>query len=151
MEIMGLVIIVILISLGLLFAIQFIVLRKPADAKGVFTQKEMTSNTLNSLALSTTTCSGLDMTELVQECAVGSTDIDCSGKNPCDFLKMVAGDVFSKTLKVWGKNYAFFVLKGKEKLVVVENKGCAGTKDTSVYPIPAKYGGEGVVMRLEVC
>lgn len=151
---MGLVIIVILISIGLLFVIQFMVLRKPTDTKGTFTQKEMASNTLNAFALTTTECQGLDVTELVQECATGTSEVDCNGDgepDSCDFVNSLAGDILSKTLKKWGKKYAFMILRGERKLLENKLQGCPGTRDSAIYPVPARYGGERIVMRLDVC
>ncbi len=152
LEIMGLVIIVVLISLALLFAIQFMVLRKSSDQDS-FTREQLAANTVNSLVITTTTCNGLDFTELVQDCA-SFNEIYCDDKqeqDSCEFLSEFSGEILGKTLKVWGKKYTLNVVSGKQELIRVTHVGCAATKDASVYPIPSKVGGDNIFVKLEVC
>jgi len=82
MEIMGLVIIVILLSLALLFVLQFIILRPASDLKESFTQKEIASNTVNTLLDTTTDCRQLPLSKLLEDCAEGAF-IQCPTGNSC--------------------------------------------------------------------
>ena len=71
MEIMGLVIIVILITLGLFFVVRFIITKQPSEIKKSYTQTEIAANILNSLLKTTSKdCYGMDVTQLLQDCAV---------------------------------------------------------------------------------
>lgn len=148
---MGLVVIVILISLALLFVVQFVILRGPDQAKATFTQKQIAENTANALLLTTTSCQGLDVTELIQDCA-GFQDVSCDGQDSCTFVDGLAEDILQRTLKEWGKNYNLSVMSGTQELVGAAYKGCKGARDVSLYPIPSRViGGDKIFVRLEVC
>lgn len=141
-------IVVILLSLGLLFLVQFSDLR--AGKGDTFTQEQIAANTLNAFVLTTTNCQGLDVTELVQDCA-GFRAVNCSGVNSCVFLDGLSDRLLSKTLKVWGKRYNMTAVVGATALFDSAFGGCPAARDVSVYPIPQKTGGLNIVLRLEVC
>ncbi len=143
-------IVVILISLGVLFILQFSVLHGSENTRQTFTQQQLASNTLNAFVLTTTSCQGLDVTELVQDCA-GFRAVNCSGISSCGFLDGLSRSLFNKTLRTWEKRYNFTAVSGRTVLFGSAFEGCPGTKDTSVYPIPPRDGGDKIFVRLEVC
>ena len=151
MEIMGLVVVVILISLGLLFALQFVVLRGADRQQDTFTQDQIAESTLNSLLLTSTDCLELDFTELVKDCA-GDQQVVCAEQpRACDYIAHAAGIVLDKTVLEWGKNYHFKVFGAAGTFVNVSVGECPGAKDISEYPIPLRSGGERAFARLEIC
>ena len=82
MEMMGLMVIIILVALGMLFVIQFIVVKEGSQLKKTYTYSQLATNTVNSVLKTTTSCKGQDINQLLQDCASGGT-IDCNGKNSC--------------------------------------------------------------------
>src|SRR3989338_5962813 len=147
---MGLVIVVVLISLIMLFVIQFSVLRAREDTRQAFTQEQIAANTVNALVITTTQCQGLDVTELIQDCA-SFRQLDCGGSTSCAFVSSLAEGIFNGTLQQWGKAYLFTVTSGSAELIRVARSACPASKYTSVYPIPSSVGGERIAVRLEVC
>ena len=53
---MGLVIVVILISLGMLFLLKFVVFKPVSQEREAFTRSQLSTNTLNALLITTTDC-----------------------------------------------------------------------------------------------
>jgi len=118
MEIMGIVIIVILFSVGLLFAIRYVILKPEADVKKSFIQAEQSSNTLNSLLKTNIAeCRNADMSDLFKDCAGVTQEIDCEGDgtvytnaelaDSCYYLNHTISIILSKTLNLWRVPYAF--------------------------------------------
>ena len=149
MEMMGLAIIVILVSLALLFGIRFAI-SKGADRKETFTQEQISENMLNALMLSTTKCGGNDMTELLQDCA-GLNDTGCGRYDSCKFFNETARGILDGTLDGWGKNYRLTVVSSTRTISSVASGECRGSLDQSEYPIPSKVGGPTLFATLQVC
>jgi len=119
MEIIGLVVIVILISLGMLFLVQFSLKEKP-DEKA-FTRKGLAFSTLSTLLKTTVDC-GLgdeqrrELREVLGDCASNSypgqsADASftnrCGVEESCAFFTSTASGLLERTLGVWGKHYEF--------------------------------------------
>jgi hypothetical protein len=151
LEIMGLVVVVILVSLGFLFALQFVVLEAPENARETFTREQIAQNTLHTLVLTTTTCQGLDMTELIQDCFDSLSDLDCSGKTSCEFISVTTSTILNDTLKSWNKNYDFTLTRGERALIQLKNRGCPNDRDVGRMFLPSRDGGDKILVRLDVC
>lgn len=174
-EIFGLAIVVLLISVGFLFAIGFFA-QKPSEIKKEFAQTEIGSNLLSSmLKVTVVDCNNLEMTELIQDCAENpeeANQIDCDpttqgtmgDEGSCQSIQALAVLIFSNTLDKWGyKNYQLRMQKisqaGLEYLIqpdldppngIVISKGtCSGAKKASPpYIIPAENSDVWVVLYL---
>jgi len=161
MEIMGLALVVILISLGLLFAVKFTAL-KPATsgARQAYTKTVKAANMLNTL-LKTTSLDcpgGATITQLIQDCATaGVSQINCddgtgSTEDSCAHVKRIIGDgIFGATFVEWGQDFYFTVKKGGISVVGIPPVGteCTGAKEHKDQPIPIP--GELVTVTLELC
>lgn len=148
---MGLAVIVVLISLGFFLVVQFMITSIPERANEVFTRETLAQNTINAMVLTTTTCHGLDMTTLIQDCAAGR-EISCNGRDSCEFVEDVADKLLSKTLKAWGKYYEFSILSGRATLVQFDHGGCPAERDSGSTFIPSQdIGGNRIFVRLLVC
>ena len=170
MEIMGLALVVILISLGLLFAVKFTAL-KPATsgARQAYTKTVKAANMLNTL-LKTTSLDcpgGATITQLIQDCATaGGSQIHCDdiigtpgAEDSCAHVKRIIGDddevspkgIFGATFVEWGQDFYFTVKKGDISVVGIPPVGteCTGAKEHKDQPIPIP--GELVTVTLELC
>ena len=146
-EIVGLIIVIILVTIGIIFTIKFINEEKPKDYKKEFTQTEMASNMLNAFLKTTSTCKELSMTELLQDCSQSKT-IACNEKDSCAYVEQEAKKIFGRTLEKWNIGYEFKVFFEEENPILILGKSCANKK-SMLFPIPT---GSGVLsVKLDIC
>ncbi len=145
MEMVGLVIIVILITLGMLFMAIFAL--KGDDTREGFVQKGLAASTMTALMKTTVQECGVPVAlekDLLEDCALGfglPDDVyqyQCSGKNSCVFLGEKVNELLNSTLGQWGLRYEFesTLLTTGDKIVgpVTSGGGCPARKvnrDTS--------------------
>ena len=168
MEIIGLVIIVILITLGMLFMAIF-ALKADPDKK-VFTRKGLAYSTMSALMKTTiiesdcvTGYSGSDRPQLgkdiVEDCAAnfdeqpnGYSQYRCGGVHSCVFLEQKTKELLNMTLGSWRKNYEFHSelvqAVGSKPVLLLEVKGgfgCAKKDRDSSGLFPIQAGDAGLV------
>ncbi len=165
MEVVGLVIIVILITLGLLFLAQFALKDKPE--KKIFTRKGLAYSTISAVMRTTVpagTCMneagqpvgdplslGKDILEACTQVQLAGGRYQCQGQNSCEFFRETTNQLLQGTLGAWNKRYDFsaVVLFGEAEPQPlfenpIENKGgCEQAReiDAAEQPIPLTGGG----------
>tara|TARA_Y100000310_G_scaffold2558_1_gene3291 strand:+ start:8946 stop:9413 length:468 start_codon:yes stop_codon:yes gene_type:complete len=145
-EIMGLVIILILVTISLILALRFIGVEDEVEHKNEFTQSQLGSNMLDVLLRSTSEC-GVSMTELLQDCS-SDKEIECSGMNSCDYFEQETEEIFGKTLDIWGIGYFFNAVSEDDNLIDIGN-GCLGDKKSSTFFIPSSF--TTLSLKLDIC
>ncbi len=167
MEVMGLAIIVILVSVSMLFAISFVVLKKPTSYKSEFTQTELASNMLSTLLETTIpNCNDLNMKDLYKDCAIDPLNPQVRCDDPgcwlnyslgvgeqctsCEFINYTTQVILSETLGKWNTGYGFIARTSTDTLVSVGR--CPGVKKHKIYPIPIDPSGKNILdVSLDVC
>ena len=152
-EIMGLAVIVVLITLGLLFVIRFTIFQPKPEIKEEYTKTELTANILNAMLKTTTDCNNQDITELLQDCAA-FRDVYCSINgdygDSCYYLEYFIPNILEKTLDEWKRSYEFKAgTKQNPDLLSFSSGDCTGERETKLYPIPTDVGP--VTVRLSIC
>jgi len=165
MEIIGLVVIVILITLGLLFLTQFALKDGSDYNKKVFTQKGLAKSTANSLMKITITepdCLSQEGStvnlrldrDLLRDCAMHyPTSLDsryyCQQQHSCDFLEAFISEMLEQTLGTWGKRYEFTAqLNGYgqiDTLISINAGTCNNREKDSSGKIPLRAEEIGLV------
>ena len=174
MEVVGLVIIVILITLGLLFLAQFALKDKPE--KKIFTRKGLAYSTLSAMMRTTVpagTCVDGNRQPILNSLSLGKDILEdctlvvietpskytCDEINSCEYFRKTTEQLLHGTLGTWNKRYDFsakMLLGGAGPLSLfdpIENKGgCEHAKeiDAAEQPIPLTGGGL-VQARLRLC
>lgn len=173
----GIVVIVILVTLGMLFMAQFAF--KEDKTKKVFTARGLAASTLGALFKTTVTDPGCVQEfgaaalpqigeELLEDCALNYETKDepngyslytCGGMHTCEFVEGSATSLLGDTLGKWGKKYHFtaklLVPGGKTNfinLTEVKNSGCPktqGDRDCSQQPLSTEAGQ--VLAELCIC
>ncbi|MCK4589217.1 MAG: hypothetical protein KAT77_02155 [Nanoarchaeota archaeon] len=153
LEVFGLVIVVILISLGMLFLLKFVLFKPVGEERATFTRGKLAENTLGALMNTVTTCraeSKVTISDLIQYCAENQ---DCDGGDSCVFLKEVVEEILSKTLQVWNKDYEFRVGSGPDKVDIITpvvHEGCPLDKKTGFRYLRTRRR-ELLTIELDVC
>lgn len=176
MEMIGLVMIVILLTIGMLFLAQFALNESPE--KKVFTLKGLAYSTMS--ALMRTTIIGSDCIsdygsevmpqlgkDVLEDCAINSdtspegySQYKCQGRHSCDFFAHQASIFLNETVHKWGKHYQFtsqlVQIKGEKPAMLIsltDGIGCPKKKEkdsSGLFPLQA--GDAGLVENvLEIC
>lgn len=180
MEIMGLVVIVILLTLGMLFMALFAF--DDHVEKSVFTRKGLATSTLSALFKTTIDQSAAcavsyggaaDLAKLgediLEDCAlfweeysdngpISFSQYRCSGTHSCQFFQDTTAHFLGQTLGAWGKQYelrSVFITSTSEQpmftILDPQGKGCPGERDSSgLFPIQVRDSGV-VETQLFVC
>ncbi|MBI2139338.1 hypothetical protein HYU14_00320 [Candidatus Woesearchaeota archaeon] len=164
MEIMGLAVIVILISIAILFALNTI-LKQPSAYKKDFTQTELASNMLSSMLRTTyPQCNKMSLTELFQHCVRNefSSDTVCGDKTSCRFIGKVdtppyaytdgeVKSIFDNTFGAWNIRYEF-IAKTPAKVYMKSGTPCKAGFKSKQYPIPVDPTGQNTLfITLNIC
>jgi len=150
MEIMGLVIIIILVSIGMLLTIQFVVKKQPEDIRKTFTHEQLAANTVYALLRTTTDCKDRSLASLIQDCSSNRPNglINCrEGKLSCEYAEDVISSVLNSTLEKWNKDYYFTIKSGTLSIIALGSQ-CPNAKTSSLpcCPIPT-----GIIAKLDIC
>lgn len=161
MEMIGLVVIVILITLGMLFMAQF-ALKEKQDKK-IFTRKGLAYSTMSTMMKLGVECEKYDsllysqgtvylelQNDLIQACAEesygGYPDFYCGDLTPCEYVQKTITSLLNQTLGSWNKHYEFrsTLLSGANpellfSVIDEDNNGCKKSdRDTSgLFPLNA--------------
>lgn len=166
MELIGIAVVVMLVSLGLIFAIKFEVTKPKRDIKQAFTQKELAQNFVTTLLSTSTGCRNNDVSDLILDCIksdptagqIGRITCSLEGEqlDSCAFYKRVAEQMLDKTLKTWFRDYRLEVVSpdmtlDEDKLITNSSEfyRCRSSKPGWGY-IPL-FGGKTITVRLDVC
>jgi hypothetical protein len=158
LEFIGLAVIVLLVSLGLLLAVRFILFKKIENPKPKFDATQLSSNFLNTLTETTTTCRGMSYKELITS-YFESRYVNC-GRNSSEiipndaYLRNFTESIINDTLRSRNRQFLFDAeMQGGSatKLTYGQDTGCT-TQKTSVekfFSIPTSL--RPITLKLRVC
>jgi len=161
MEIMGLVIVVILLIVGVLFAVKFVVLKKPSETRQTFSRTQMASNLgLALMSATTEDCRGTAIKDLLIDCAewpeAGGTITCDDGRKSCEYVNATIGEILSQTLDVWKTRYYLTAGTSKEledQLIYFHNLDCTADKrqpgESESFFLPTNRGL--LTLRIFIC
>ncbi len=150
MEIMGLAIIVILVALGLLFAVRWM-LKAPSAGPQRVEESVLAANFLSTLLGTTTDCNKRTVRDLLQDCALTQGATKCDGVTSCDYVSGVIETVLSKTFSKWKLDYYFSMSGNSPQLEEIRfGKPCTGAREKKEHPLPVTPAFE-ITISLEIC
>jgi uncharacterized protein YpmB len=136
MEIMGLMIVVLLLIVGVLFAVKFVVLKKPTEVRQTYSRTQMASNMGLAIMSSTTEdCRGTAIKDLLIDCANWPEDggtIMCDNlMKSCAYVNKTIFNILNSTFDAWKTQY--YVTAGtskrlEEQIVYLHSSRCFADK-----------------------
>ena len=119
MELLGLAIVVVLVSIGMMYLLVFMVGKPPKLIHAKFAEKEISQNFLGAmLRTQSKDCRGLSLGDLLQDCAnydASGGSVTCSnGLQSCAYVQLQLEELFKSTLYRWQYDYRFRVFRGTE-------------------------------------
>lgn len=103
MEILGLAIIMVIVVVLILFGL-FLILQPSDSVSSTYLSKGMAANTLNAIIGTTTECSGIQVKELIQDCA-SDRKIKCFDQSSCTYVKEVLQLLLTNTFRPINQYY----------------------------------------------
>ncbi len=156
LEIMGLAIVVILISLIMLFVVRFVVLKEPKEYRKDYAEFDVSYSFVNTIInTNAPDCFDLSFTELFKDCE-SSHIVNCGFSYPdsCDYIEDKVGDILSQTLGMQSLNYEFIAYRNNNEsdtiiTPIIGGGGCPTYRKSA--PQPISYGGQIILINLYVC
>lgn len=152
MEIFGLVIIVILLAIGLLFAI-VILSKAPSQEIQKVKESVQAANFLNTMFSTTSGCDKRTVRELVQDCAVSEygQGTRCNGEDTCQTAERMIKTMLTQTLGKWGKQYKFY-MNGTPSVeqMEIQTGECKGEREGTTRPEKIRPGMD-ISVTLHIC
>ncbi len=126
-EILGLAIIVVFLTIGMLFVVKFLVTKSPDETRETFIRSELASNILGSIVDADTNCRGHKISYLIKDCAeYYPGKIKCTGKNSCQYVEQQISYILPRFMTELGgnKNYKFIAETDEMNLFEISNGNC---------------------------
>jgi hypothetical protein len=169
-EIMGLLVVIILLSIAMLFTVNYMIHKKPSTAEETYTESQTASNILSSILRTSTPwddnddlyCSRVEFTDLLKDCARFQEIVCKNGENSCDYADEHITEMLEKTLAEWKVAYRFRAWNTADEnrpIIYTENLGCNETsigpdmlyssRETKIKLIPLNPGT--LVVQFDIC
>lgn len=159
MEILGLVIIILLLTLGLLFVIRFVYLGDDTNIRAKHAESQLAANLLNSMLQTTAVeCQNRQIRELFSDCGATNSiicrqDQDGLPERSCKFLETEVEMILDAVLDNddWTRIYYFNASHTRQNLEYTMEFGtpCTGAYDSKFYPIQS--AGRTMIVTLQIC
>ncbi len=173
LEILGLAIVVMLLSFGLLLVFMFVLQGEDEEPiQKSFRESQLASNIVSSILRTDSGCARTDMTELLQDCAT-TKSIWCSTKKPdgsgfifssyfsssdvvdsCKFASAALKYLFNSTVEEWKQDYIFKLYLDPTypaiSLPISAGSGCPGDQEIHEQPLPAS-SGQTIYVSFAIC
>ncbi len=150
MELMGIAIVVLLVSLVMIFVVSYTARRRPTEYRKEFAGAELSTNIVKTLLSTNTECLGLTFNELWQNCVENYGDltraIQCNdNRNSCQYAEDETEAILNATLDKWMVSYEFKAMWqiDQDTTEIISIGVCPAefrTKRTKPYPIYTNIG-----------
>ena len=145
-EIMGLIVIVVLVTLGMFFMVSFQSQEKQPDIKTNYQDDQLASNFLLTFLKTNSDCRNYNMEDLIQDCATDQV-ITCRGLDSCQYINITSEYLLNETLETWGKRYRFEV----DDIVIENNCNSSHERDSAFQPISLYPRPTNVILSIDIC
>lgn len=176
LEVLGLAMVVLLMSVGILFVLKFVVMAPKNEIRNSFTTKQIGQNFLAAMAATSTNCNGATVSDLIEDCGRSRHEIVCVDggvpKTSCVKAREVMFFLSDQTLGKWNVQYRISAIhpgtptpdpygwdylddanseddNSKPKLANVENSR-SGQRQTKTHPVSLYPEPGSAILKLEI-
>jgi type II secretory pathway pseudopilin PulG len=146
MEIMGLAIVVVLLVLGMLFAVKFILFPQQTSYRPEYTNTQLAANMINTILNTDTNCSGISIGELLIDASKDTYVLNCGSLSSQQFVNSTISNILTQTLKVWKKDYFFMASVPGKTVVYLETEYNTRVRERKTHFLPTDVGIMTIVM-----
>ena len=144
-EILGLSIVIIFLSIGMLFFVKSIISKKPGQERATYIRSQLASNILGSIINVHTDCRNQDISDLLEDCAEcfnSPSCINCPGGNSCEYADSEIKTILARFMNKLGGNRSYqFIAIDPELMEIVEiNQGNCTIWESATQPLPTLIG-----------
>ena len=161
MEVMGLVVIVMIVTVALLFVLFFMTKDKGDNTAKSFDSDLHSYNTISAILQANTPCRDLKISDILQECASFDQPmpIDCvplGNEGHCEYAQDQIFLALNKSLDYINEEYKFYVYTESEPNnykvdIGSDNAEAACAKSKSSATQPVRYSGGNLFVALDIC
>lgn len=148
-EIMGLIVIVVLLTLGMFFTVSFQASQPKKEVKKTYDDEQLSSSFILSFLKTNAECRNYDIEELIADCATEKR-IVCEGNSSCKYVNKTLNLFLKETLIKWNKKFNLTIEGIPEENISFE-QGCNRDKVSTIHPIVLwPYPGT-INIKLDIC
>ena len=153
-EILGLSIVIIFISIGMLFFVKSIITKKPGQERETYIRSQLASNILGSIVDAHTDCRNQDFSDLLEDCNEHQPTghINCpGGKKSCEYADSEITFILSNFMEKLGgnKSYQFIALNAEAVDIIYIKNGTCTIWESATQPLPTLLGT--LELRFNMC
>jgi len=148
MEIMGLAIVVVLLVLGMLFAIKFVLFQPQQTYRKEYTETQLAANMLNTMLNTNTNCNDLSIGELLQDASKAAPDIlNCPGPTNSEvFVKEKINNLLTQLNQKLKKEYHFKAYVPGKDVVEIGPVYTNRTRERKTHFLPTDVGTMKIIL-----
>ncbi|MBC8500599.1 MAG: hypothetical protein ISS25_01020 [Nanoarchaeota archaeon] len=150
MEIMGLIVIVILLTLGMVFIVSFKTSQPKREVKKSYEDDQLASNFIIAFLKTNSDCRKHTIENMIQDCAIEKR-INCNGLSSCKYVNETINVFLDKTLKKLGKKFKFEIEGVSEEILFEADCTADQEKDSAFQPISLYPYPGTIVIRMDIC
>ncbi|MEM3126923.1 MAG: hypothetical protein QW331_02555 [Candidatus Woesearchaeota archaeon] len=149
MEMMGMVIVVVLLSIALFLVISFQVGTKPKSVQKEYEYSQLASNTIDVLLKTHIKECKLDYDDVLRDCSF-LKKLSCQQIDSCTKIQQVTTEILKKTLEPEYKNRYYFTAKYGGETKIKIGTECQANIKTKSFPLPSEIGTL-IEVKLDLC
>ncbi len=150
MEMMGMAFVVLLVTLGIIFAVRYVILSPSNSIASEYIRTELPGRLGTSLFHTTlSACHGASLQTVIQDCAESQGSvalIDCSGYSSCVYANATVEAMLQETLVKWNIKHKLVI--STPQGILIQKGECFGDQKASRFPIP---GRQNSYLNLYIC
>ncbi|MFH1133842.1 MAG: hypothetical protein V1735_05080 [Nanoarchaeota archaeon] len=149
-EILGLALVIVLISLGLLFVVQFLVNKQPEGSREDYLDSQLANHFLSAvLVTQSADCKGKLLRDVAIACADGNYLTCNGGETACEYFNVTVAQIIAQSLVVWKQDFELWINVSGDDMYHNLNGTCKSWR-RATFPLQTQTRGT-LIADLKIC